>query len=459
MNPEMEEMMRRNRDARITNVSGNGSLAEMAYTQNSEEYLALGEPSFSIWKTPRGGTERDRKAAFYSKEVIKNKLPNVKPRVSYSRITGNPMYKTYVYPETMLPRNADLISGFEVILMIDGFPVTCELVVPGLPNWVRSSVDWERVKNGRDPAWNLFWGALNVVINHGFLDVRRPKCDNRVVLDQARWRFGQASETLFGRHQAFLLGEDYVAKNYGPTKLLINETTFGEYHEFRVPVGFHFTHATCNALPYIALYDTVKVGFEISVPPDWNVKHAFTAVDYVFLPAAERRMFAHESHEYRISRAVLSDLQCLHGPVPNQVYKWETQHVFSNPTRSLVFAVVDEDTGRYLQADEIVQVELLLNNEVRFHDTGVFFMYRHPSKHGVEPDGKHFLISFCETPRLRAGVANMTGICNFSHIDSVRLRVFIVPNDWYRCLRILVYQDEVNILRIERGTGGLKFAS
>ncbi|ELR15834.1 iridovirus major capsid protein [Acanthamoeba castellanii str. Neff] len=173
-------------------------------------------------------------------------------------------------------------------------------------------------------------------------------------------------------------------------------------------------------------------------------------LNYVFLDAMERRMFAQQMHEYLVD-------EVQHSSSESHTAGVSSQHVrlnFNHPVKELLWVVQRDsaitptpytgpgalaggggndwfnwsgqyDAGLGLVFDPIASAELQLNGHPRtLEHPAQYYRTVHPrEKHTSKPSGFIYNYSFALYPEDK----QPSGSCNFSRIDNVTLRL-IFPN-------------------------------
>jgi hypothetical protein len=239
-----------------------------------------------------------------------------------------------------------------------------------------------------------------------------------------------------------------------------------------VPLAFWFCRHPGLALPLIALQyhevrlhckfrklaECVKFAPAGQTPVAEGDLEATLLVDYVYLDTEERRRFARRAHEYVIPQLQRSPPMTL---APGQQLAL-LHPTFNHPCVEMVWTVRDARAPPLVFCaasgeNPIRSAKLQLNGHDRFasrdgmyFDTVQPYQYhtRSPRLRGIN------VYSFA----LRPESVQPSGSCNMSRIDQVTLRLRLrdaLPEGG----ELTLYATCWNVLRVESGMGGLRFAT
>lgn len=436
---------------------------ERSLRGHADGYLTIA-PERSLWKKEYKRTS-GFSAHWIKQEVVLSEPKSPTPHDYFNRY-GN-IGKTEVRKLRVYVDEADehlsLLSDMELVLMVE-HQVMSPLLFPGLPGFLKGKVKRSRVLHGKDVEWARFWTAVSLVADSGFIRLGRYKADD-FTLDEASFSVsGALLDTIYGEHQGFLLGPAYRVTTHGISTVITKEGVPVRVQEVRIPLRFHFAQEHASAVPVSRCRNAlVQVKASVSSPKGVAVRHAFLNKKFIALDEMETRLFSIHDNEIKVMSAQLIDAyRPVSGVGVLNKLTVQINHYPRRPVQSIAFGVIDEDTGQYLQPDEVAHIQLVTgarkrwpfggaNPEyrefTRFNDTGGFFMYNEPTRFRIKPDGKHYLLSFAEYPTARAG--NPTGHLSFAQVDNVELHLGIVPSVPNRHLCVRVFLDVIHIIRVE----------
>jgi hypothetical protein len=225
-----------------------------------------------------------------------------------------------------------------------------------------------------------------------------------------------------------------------------------------VPIMFWFTRNPGLAIPLISLqYHEVKV---VTTFSDFMSSSLDTKLwaDYIYLDIDERRRFAQETHEYLIeqvqfqSGSIASSSTVLNFNHPVKELIWTTgfdkMDGFNNLLRGIHHDLEDGNYQLMLNGHDRMAArprEYFTKQQVWMHHTGPGDIGTSP---GVGGSGQGIAVySFALKPEEH----QPSGTCNFSRIDTARLKGPAQALD--------VFAINYNILRIMSGMGGLAFSN
>ncbi len=247
-----------------------------------------------------------------------------------------------------------------------------------------------------------------------------------------------------------------------------------------VPLNFHFTRHTGNAMPLVSLQFhsmDVHVQFErlenlIQVSScDVAVKQCSTGqplsctsmkahleITYVYLDLEERNRFACGRFQQLITQVQQFSTSGASGNIRAQLN-------FNNPTLQLIWMLqrkknVDMnktfDFSGFGGRDPMVSAALLLNNSSRFDKPAQYFRLVQPFQHHTnKPKSFIYSYSFALYPE----EAHPSGSLNMSRIDTAVLNVTLQPELATEQVALYVFGRNWNILRFREGLGGVIFSS
>ena len=267
-----------------------------------------------------------------------------------------------------------------------------------------------------------------------------------------------------------------------------------QFHDVRVNVTFNsLEHIIVN---YNACFDGTPTKTKVREPSksgrlanitrnsslvDVAASHVKTSLEvtYVYLDTAERAKFAEGSFEILIQQTQ----QMVHTTSQaNNRIRLDFNHCLIQ----LLWAVrrrsnvVGKDHFNYSgeqeavtsgNRDAVVSACLRLNNQVRFSHEGSYFRLVQPYQHHTNvPESFIYTYSFGLNPEDH----QPSGSCNFSRIDNVTLEVQLDPEIFKdnssvtsgpvgaaaeESVEIILFARNYNVLRIQSGMAGLRFAN
>ena len=196
----------------------------------------------------------------------------------------------------------------------------------------------------------------------------------------------------------------------------------------------------------------------------------FFSVEYIFLSEVERKKILAQNSEYLIEQVQIKEL-----PVKNNIESYDISEI-NLPIKSLYwifrnklndssqcnniypFNFSDTLNNTFLsQSDSINKVSLIFSNQNRIGENfrPEYFRLTQPFQHHTRNSTLFvYMYSFC----LRPEDFQPTGSCNFSRLDNVELKVEH-KTSLVGDRTLVVFALTQNILRINRGMGGLAYSN
>lgn len=271
-----------------------------------------------------------------------------------------------------------------------------------------------------------------------------------------------------------------------------NENAFKK--DVYVPFNFWFNKNSGCALPLIALqYHDVEI--RLSTRPlnelllsdgtisnhTGSIHNPKFYVDYIHLDSDERRRFAESNHEYLIEQLQVNSSIHMDTDGTHKMIDLKFQHpikeliwVGINQTRDSQSSVgnvpsTESTTGNSwnfygsavkntnLNLDESYDIsetmDLLINGNSKILAESYFFRKTQMMQYHSNYSGNYiYVYSFALTPE----EYQPSGSCNFSQLDSVKLKLNGIPSQTSSSgLNITVYAVNYNVFKINSGMGGL----
>lgn len=201
------------------------------------------------------------------------------------------------------------------------------------------------------------------------------------------------------------------------------------------------------------------------------LKDAFLLVEYIFLDSEERVRFAQSKHEYLIEQVLFDGEKTINGI--NQSFKigysqickllvWVAQLSLAenrrnndhfNYTNSLIRDKNDNLEGRSILTNETLlfngQERISLRDYQYFNWVQAYQHFQNSPSEGINA------YSFSLHPEKH----QPSGVANFNKIDSILLKLAVLPDiDFINTAKLRTYAVVYNILRIAYGISGLVFA-
>lgn len=254
-----------------------------------------------------------------------------------------------------------------------------------------------------------------------------------------------------------------LADDVNPSSVSIAGTTI------YVPLRFWWNKNPGLALPLIALmYHDVKVNVQFRPLADLYITtaggtltetpHLGTVslfVDYIFLDAAERKMFSQQSHEYLIEQ-----VQFLGGEAFSQRQKLN----FSHPCKELIWVVQKNDNATNKLWSDFTdsgshtfgkaKIQLNTHDRISARAPAYYNLIQPYYHHTRVPRTGIYSYSFAVNPEEH----QPSGSINMSRIEGTTLvfeDIVASPTNY----TIYTYAVNYNVLRITSGMGGTAFAS
>jgi hypothetical protein len=249
-----------------------------------------------------------------------------------------------------------------------------------------------------------------------------------------------------------------------------------------VPLQFWFNRNPGLALPLIALlHHDVRINVEFNnfsdlyvstvtgggpataAPSAVSLRNVELFVDYIFLDAPERRMFASSNHEYLIEQVQSTGGTSYTGASVREKIS------FSHPTKFLAWVFqpdsnvaaganrwVDYTSGAtaYEGNDPMVDAKIQLGSHDRISQrpAGYFGLVQPHQFFERSPSTGIYVYSFALKPTEH----QPSGSINMSRIESVTIQATTNITGSYR---MTTYAFNLNVFRVTSGLGGLAFAS
>jgi len=291
------------------------------------------------------------------------------------------------------------------------------------------------------------------------------------------------SDWMAIRRELFLTADQrdayYEMNNFRP------DDPDGMEKTFYVKVPFFFNSGDVSkAIPLIALqYHEVSllINFETSIPGVSGVPKVRAFADYVFLDTMERQWFTSTSHDYLIEQV---QIQTSNLNMDTVVKKHRVALDFNHPVRYIVWAGTTAEHGAFSASQQpfeandvyspISSCRITINGTERFQERdGSYFRFVQPySVIGKAPSAGIYMYSFGFNNTSNTN----TGTLNFSRIDmanfdfttkaasAATIADVVSPQtttvsalDAFTHLKF--FAANYNVLRIQSGMGGLKFAN
>ena len=175
--------------------------------------------------------------------------------------------------------------------------------------------------------------------------------------------------------------------------------------------------------------------------------------EYIFLDTQERRLFAQNSHEILCNNYYHS-VEFVKEPMKTEV---SCMLNFNHPTKYIIFFVNEKSNTLVNKEtiDPIIGTELLINDRhsKEFMDVNYLRVYRPKQLINRELPIGMYMVPFC----LKPDKVSPSGSFNLSRINNLRLKIKFPPTK--KKYYINVVSNYHNVLRIQAGMGGLKFAN
>ena len=247
-----------------------------------------------------------------------------------------------------------------------------------------------------------------------------------------------------------------------------------------VPLPFWFTQDIGLALPHVALqYHEVEIKLklrkfdELYITRDgqaplgtFKIKECRLCVEYIYLDADERKLFAKSNHEYLIKQTQYS----LNNIVRSNTKTKTILLNFFHPIIEIIFVLQNKSkfvkkenggndyfnfskTNEYPFKDTIKTGKLRLNGIDRTTEmtSKELRLFNPIERHTSVPNNFIYLYSFSLNPES----FQPSGSCNFSRFDNAELVVEF--EDGIEESDLKVFAINYNILRISQGLGGVAY--
>ena len=250
----------------------------------------------------------------------------------------------------------------------------------------------------------------------------------------------------------------YMAENSTKSQTMNNAITQSNRNFF--PLHFFF----CDNglfLPLIALQY-----HEVEIKINWgssSIQNVRMCANYVYLDTAERESMANRKMDI-----IVTQVQRIDTPLSTGKNDIDLSY-FNHPVKSLYFGfeaespLIQRDRFTFTSGDLQLNGTYVLENMSPDYFHTVQGYYRCP--HGViNYDSvfkcpvytRYYTYNFC----MNANEYRPTGTCNFSRIDNSKLSLRGVEKGTSRTdADIVIYAVNYNVLRIERGLGGILFGN
>jgi len=300
--------------------------------------------------------------------------------------------------------------------------------------------------------------------------------------------------TDYYQNEHLAVNKQLAKKSY----LISNGNTNCSGLQCYIPLKFWFNRYIHSALPLVALqFHDVRLEFKFRgldylintnnpIGTNTNAPNTKLLVDYIFLDADERRMFANNSHKYLIEQ-----LQ-----IKNNTLQLQNEIKFNHPVKELIWfcrnsnagkedtsnidatvnypikgtstitqgndyfnyscanPAVTEYVGGYGSNEPFDNAKIVFNGTDRFSSKKAsYFRTIQPINHHSRTPTKHI---YCYSFSLKPENFQPSGSCNFSRIHSSYLQFDKITSD---PTELYVFATNYNILYIESGMGGLAYSN
>ena len=269
--------------------------------------------------------------------------------------------------------------------------------------------------------------------------------------------------------------KELMERMIGATKDLITiDSTIKNSKKLILPLNFWFSRYKGLNIPLVAMpYVNIFLKFEIESLENLVRKDIGTKVElgselnmeiisnYIYLDETERKLFAEARHEYLIEQIQFNGIQNVDSLNPRfTVY-------FRNNIKDIYWILLnnnnlyDKNKGNYsLNNDDnsgnpITSTKILLNNVKLVELDGTYTNYVIPyERYSSTPSDGVNVYGF----NLNNFIYQPSGSLNFSMLDKVEMQMEINNNlSTNSNMKILVFANSYNILRIMSGLAGLAF--